>query len=195
MAKRVLAHMRSHVIAYVALFFALTGTAMALPGHNSVFSDDITNGEVKSADILDNGIRSNDVSDDTLANGGLGPSDLGPDSVGTSEIAIDGVDSSEIAPNAVRGSELLNHHVHSGTGVNVTDGTALDGDWQQVTATASCNTSEQLVGAYAEWTSGGDENSTQEIIPDFNANSVTARGITDNGTTETFRASAVCMDD
>jgi hypothetical protein len=130
-------------------------------------------------------VGSSDVRDDTLTNGGLGAADLGPGSV----------NSSEIVAGAVRGSELLNYHVHPGNGVNVSDGTALDGDWQQVTANASCTAGEQLVGAYAEWTSGGDEDSTQEIIPDFSANSVTARGITDNGTTETFRATAVCMFD
>jgi hypothetical protein len=196
MSRRILRHLRSHVIAYVALFFALTaGTAMALPGTNTVDSGDIINGQVKSADIAndkvntidlqDNQVRSSDVRDDTLANGGLGAADLAPDAV----------DSSEIAAGAVRGSELLNYHVHPGTSVNVTDGTALDGDWQQVNATASCTAGEQLVGAYAEWTSGGDEDATQEIVPDFSANSVSAHGITDNGTTETFRAVAVCLFD
>jgi hypothetical protein len=56
-----------------------------------------------------------------------------------------------------------------------------------------CAAGEQLVGWYAEWTSAGDENATQEIIPDFGTNSVTARGITDDGGTETFRAIAACM--
>jgi hypothetical protein len=195
MGRRILGHLRSHVIAYLALFFALTGTAMALPGTNSVDSGDIINGQVKSVDIAnekvntgdlqDNQVRSSDVRDDTLTNGGLGAADLAPDSVGTSEIAA----------SAVRGSELLNYHVHPGTGVNVNDGTGLDADFQQVTATATCTAGEQLVGAYAEWTTGGDEVATQEIIPDFSANSVTARGINDNGTTETFRAVAVCIFD
>ena len=34
------------MIAYLALFFALTGTAMALPGTNSVDSGDIINGQI-----------------------------------------------------------------------------------------------------------------------------------------------------
>jgi hypothetical protein len=195
MGRRILGHMRSHVIAYVALFFALTGTAIALPNHNTVFSDDIVNGEVKTLDIKDGAVKTEDVRDDTQPGGGLGAADLKPDAVGSSEIADNAVGSSEIQAGAVRGSELLSYHVHTGTGVNVNDGTALDGDFQQVTATAQCTAGEQLVGAYAEWTSGGDENATQEIIPDFGANSVTARGITDNGTTETFRAAAVCVFD
>jgi len=193
------------VIAYLALFFALTGTAMALPGTNSVDSGDIINGQVKSVDIAnekvntgdlqDNQVRSSDVRDDTLTNGGLGAADLAPDSVGTSEIAPDSVGTSEIAGSAVRGSELLNYHVHSGTAVSVNDVTGLNGDWTQGTATASCSAGEQLVGAFAQWTSAGDEVATQEIIPDFTANSVTARGIQDDGGSETFQATAVCMFD
>lgn len=43
---------RTTVVAYLALFLVLTGgTAVALNGSNTVFSDDITNGQVKSADI------------------------------------------------------------------------------------------------------------------------------------------------
>jgi hypothetical protein len=195
MGRRILAHLRSHVIAHLALFFALTGTAIALPGTNTVFTNDIVNGDVKSSDIAngkvntidlqDNQVRSNDVRDDTLANGGLGAADLAPGSV----------DSSEIVAGAVRGSELLNYHVHSGTAVSVNDATGLNGDWTQATATASCTPGEQLVGAYAQWTTAGDEVATQEIIRDFSANSVTARGIQDDGGVETFQASAVCMFD
>lgn len=231
MSRRILGHLRTHVIAYVALFFALTGgTAFALTGSNTVFSDDIVNGEVKTADIgggevrspdiLDSGVKATDIADGhvrspEIADGAVGTSELGANAVDTtkiadnavdtpkiaanavdsSKIADDAVGSSEVAPNAVRGSELLNYHVHNGTAVNVNDPTGLDGDFQQVTATASCTAGEQLVGFYAEWTSAGDENATQEIIPDFGANSVTARGITDDGGTETFRAAAVCMFD
>jgi len=39
------------IIACVALFAALSGTAVALKGHNSVLSDDIRNGQVKRQDL------------------------------------------------------------------------------------------------------------------------------------------------
>ncbi len=39
------------IVASLALFVALGGTATALHGHNSVFSDDIKNGQVKAADL------------------------------------------------------------------------------------------------------------------------------------------------
>jgi hypothetical protein len=66
----------ANVASAIALFVALGGgTAGALGGHNTVFSDDIVNGQVKTAD----------VADDTLSGGGLVAADLRANSVGSSE--------------------------------------------------------------------------------------------------------------
>ena len=66
-------HLRSNLVGYIALFcFATSGTAAALDGSDTVFTDDIVNGQVKSPDISNsNGVRSADVRDDTLDDGGL----------------------------------------------------------------------------------------------------------------------------
>jgi hypothetical protein len=75
--------LRSHltyanVISTLCLFLLLGGgTAVALTGSNTVFSDD----------IVDNQVYSADVRNDTLSGGGLGAADLKPSSVGTSEVA------------------------------------------------------------------------------------------------------------
>jgi hypothetical protein len=53
-------------LAMVALFVALGGTAAALDGSNTVFSDDITNGEVKSPDIRNGGVKAPDVGDNAI---------------------------------------------------------------------------------------------------------------------------------
>jgi hypothetical protein len=107
-------HLRSNVVGYVALFVALSGTAVALPATNTVFSDDIVNGEVKSKDISDsNGVRSADVRDDDKQGGGLAAVDLARGSVGSSEIATDGVGSPEIQQDAVRRSEIATDGVGS----------------------------------------------------------------------------------
>ena len=58
----------SMIVALIALFVALGGTAVALDGSNTVFSDDIVNGEVYSGDVRN----------DTLAGGGLAAVDLQP---------------------------------------------------------------------------------------------------------------------
>ena len=42
-------HIRTNVVGYIAIFlFAISGTATALAGSDTVFSDDIVNGEVKT---------------------------------------------------------------------------------------------------------------------------------------------------
>ena len=52
--------------AWICLLLILSGgTAYALDGRNTVFSDDIVNGQVHSADIGDGRVRSVDVADDT----------------------------------------------------------------------------------------------------------------------------------
>ena len=100
-------HLRSNVVGYLALFVALSGTAVALPATNTVFSDDIVNGQVKSKDISDtNGVRSADVRDDDRSGGGLAAIDLARGSVGSSEVATDAVGSPEIKADAVRGPEI-----------------------------------------------------------------------------------------
>lgn len=52
MPKTLLAHLRSNVVGYLALFLVITGgTAYALAGHNTVRSDDIVNGAVTLKDL------------------------------------------------------------------------------------------------------------------------------------------------
>ena len=49
-----LAHLRQQWLGALAVALVLTGgTAYALDGSNTVFSDDIVNGEVRTADIRD----------------------------------------------------------------------------------------------------------------------------------------------
>ena len=98
----------ANVISTLCLFLFLGGgTAVALHGTNTVFSDDIVNGEVKTQDISDNdGVSSADVRDDSLKDGGLGAADLSPDSVGTSEVAADAVGTDEIIDGSLGTSEL-----------------------------------------------------------------------------------------
>src|SRR6058998_3012786 len=86
MSAKLRAHIRGNIVGYVALFFALsTGSAVALSGSNTVFTDDIVNDQV----------RSDDVRNDTLGGGGLQAVDLRPDSVGASEVVNDSLGTAE----------------------------------------------------------------------------------------------------
>jgi hypothetical protein len=66
----------STVVAYLALFVALGGTAAALEGKNSVDSGDLRNNQVKSADVRN----------DTKRGGGLRERDIAANAVGSDEL-------------------------------------------------------------------------------------------------------------
>jgi hypothetical protein len=71
-------------LGFLALFFILTtGSAYALAGHNTVFSDDIVNGSVRSVDVKDGNLKGDDLDESTLSTvpdastvGGHAPSDF-----------------------------------------------------------------------------------------------------------------------
>jgi len=88
MSAKLYAHIRGNVVGYIALFFALsTGSAVALNGTNTVFTDDIVNDQVYSLDVRN----------DTLGGGGLAAVDLRPNSVGQSEVANGSLGTGEFA--------------------------------------------------------------------------------------------------
>src|SRR5215210_4275091 len=64
---RIGAHLRANVVGYVAIFLALSGGAVAATAaRNSVTSESIQNGEVKSADVHNGGLRGVDINESTL---------------------------------------------------------------------------------------------------------------------------------
>ena len=57
----------ANVVATLGLFLVLSGgTAVALTGSNTVFSDDIVNGQVKGVDVLDGTLTGGDVKESSL---------------------------------------------------------------------------------------------------------------------------------
>jgi hypothetical protein len=126
-------------VALIALFVALSGTATALTGTNTVTSDDIVAQNVKQSDIkagavtngklAANAISSGKVLDQTLLSADVGldaltASDLGTDSVGSDEIANSAVGSDEIASDAVGPSKVLNDSL---TGADIANTDSLGG--------------------------------------------------------------------
>lgn len=87
------------VISCLALFLALTGSALAAKA--SISSRQIVDGTVRTVDLRDNAVTSPKIADATVT-----AADLGTDSVGTDEIAKDAVNSDEIADNAVASPEV-----------------------------------------------------------------------------------------
>lgn len=95
------------VIACIALFMAMTGSALAI-GKNTVRSPQIVNGAVKTVDLGRNAVRGGKI-----ANGTVSAFDLGTDSVGPDEIAKDAVDSDEVAKDAIESDEIADNAVAS----------------------------------------------------------------------------------
>ncbi len=87
MSVQIRAHIRNNVVGYVALFaFAMSGSAYALSGTNTVDSGDIINGQVKAADIGAGQVKASDltagaVNGAKVANGSLSAADVDPTSL------------------------------------------------------------------------------------------------------------------
>ena len=80
------------VIACIALFAALTGSAIAAGvGKNTVRSPQIVDGTVRTIDLRDNAVAAGKIA---------------PDAVDTTEIAENGVDSSDVAPESLTAADL-----------------------------------------------------------------------------------------
>jgi hypothetical protein len=95
----------ANVMSTVAVFFAVGGgTAVALNGSNTVFSDDITDAQVTNSDLAANSVGPRKVVD-----GSLGPNEIVPDSLNAGRIAPNAVGGSELAANAVTGAKVTDN--------------------------------------------------------------------------------------
>lgn len=65
-SSRVRGHLRSNVYGLLAIFIALSGTAVALPGRNTVDSGDIRNSQVKGPDVARDTLTGGDIKESTL---------------------------------------------------------------------------------------------------------------------------------
>jgi hypothetical protein len=80
------------VISCVALFVALTGSALAVGvGKNTVRSPQIVDGTIRTTDLRDNSVAAGKIA---------------PDAVDTMEIAENGVESSDVAPESLTAADL-----------------------------------------------------------------------------------------
>jgi hypothetical protein len=159
MASRARNHIRSNVVGYIAIFlFAMSGTAMALDGSNTVFSDDIVNGEVRTADIRDGDVGTLDLADAQVRN-----VDLQDNSVDAAKIATNGVGAAEIATDAVNTDEILDNNVRTN---DVRNGTLGVDDLGTGSVASDEIADETVTGADLAGTGEGTNgfNGDQEII-------------------------------
>ena len=87
MVRTFFTHLRRQWMGALALFLVLTGgTAYALDGSNTVFTDDIVNGEVKTGDIRDANITKDD---------------LGPNSVNSAKVVDDSLTGGDVSESTL----------------------------------------------------------------------------------------------
>ena len=125
------------VISLVALFAALSGAALALPGTQTVNSGDIKDEAVKSIDLKDNAavtsddvvdesLTGTDVTDETIASNDVQNDDRcrsGPTSPTrrspAADVAGDTLQANDLAPNSVQSEEIgdgIHNHYEHGRG-------------------------------------------------------------------------------
>jgi len=118
LSRRIAAHIRSHVVAYLALFMAFGGTAYA---NLHVYSTDIVDGQVKSVDIGDGEVKSVDV-----ANAGLSGVDIQDHTIlGLFDIANSTVTSNNVMNNNLKGEDVKDGSL---TGADVGNGSLAGAD-------------------------------------------------------------------
>lgn len=209
------------VISLVALFAALSGAALALPGTETVNSGDIKNEAIKSidlkdgaavasADVVDQTITGQDVQDESLQSvdvqdGTLLSSDVADQALTGDDVAGDTLQANDLAPNSAGSSELqpasvgadeIGDQIKVRVGVdNVGGGTAENGAYNFGTATGSCVAGEELISGGGYWVNdaAADELTIAEVVPNHNGESVTVRGGNDSGDDATLVAYAECI--
>jgi Collagen triple helix repeat (20 copies) len=150
MTLRLLRHMRTHLVAYLALFFALGGTSIAavntLP-RNSVGSPQIKNGSIQKVDISRrtvaalHGLRGlRGLTGATGATGATGPAGA---------TGLQGIQGPKGAPAVASVTTRIDDS--DGTGVSVAAGANF-------TASISCNPGEIATGGGGVSGFGGDPN-------------------------------------
>ncbi len=111
MKARVRNHLRGNVVGYVAVFLALSGTATALGGSDTVFSDDIVNGEVKTPDLANNAvttgkIRNGHVLNDDLAANAVTGGKVEDATLGGSDVIDGSLSGGDLASDTVSGDDI-----------------------------------------------------------------------------------------
>jgi hypothetical protein len=134
--RRVRRHLTfANIASGIALFVALGGgTAVALSGANTVFSDDIVNDQVFSADVRN----------DSLSGGGLAAADLRAGSVATSEVADNSLGAVDLAPGSVGASEVTDSSL---TGTDIVNGSLGPTEFGTIPAARADNSATQTIAA------------------------------------------------
>ena len=144
-------------VAFVALIAALSGTAVALPGTNTVDSGDIKNNSVRSKDLRNNDVRgkdirtasvaSSDVRNDSLTGADIVESSLGKvPRAATADSATTATNATTAANAASLGGEPAGDYLND---IRMVTETSASDSTSPKTVTANCASGEEIVGGGA----------------------------------------------
>ena len=130
-SERIRHHLQSHIVAYLALFVALSGTALALPGKNKVKSNDIARSAVKGKAIADRAVGKAKLRDGAVSSSKLGAAAvisaaLADGAVTAPKLAEDSVTRGKIVQGSINGGKIANGAIDS---AKVDDGSLLGEDF------------------------------------------------------------------
>jgi hypothetical protein len=144
-SSRIIKHIKSSIVGYLALFLMLSGTAYAA---DTVFSTDIVDGEVKSVDVADNGLTGVDV-----ANGSLTGTDVANDTLTGVDVADNTIASADVTNNSLSGVDVADNTIASAdvtnnslSGADVADNTIASADVTDNTIASADVTNNSLTG-------------------------------------------------
>ena len=128
--RRILNHVRTNLVAYLALFLALSGTAAYAAPRLLVYSDDVVDGQVFSVDVADNNLTGVDIRDR-----GLTGVDIAASSLTGFEVATNSIPGFDIADNSLPGTKVADNTLtgadvaaNSLTGADVADNNLTGAD-------------------------------------------------------------------
>lgn len=143
MSSRIASHLRSNVVAYAALFVALSGTAYAA---NTVGSADIIDNSVASVDLKNSDVRGADVRDGTL-----GSLDVADESLQARDVADQSLTGLDIRDDSIGGAEIRESFVPSQStfsSYEPAQGIGLISEYQQLIWTGDDGNGGESGGAY-----------------------------------------------
>lgn len=183
-------HLQSHVVGYLALFVALSGTALALPGKKQVRSDDLANGAVTSKALAAKSVTAKKVgagavTAQKLGAGAVTAGKLGSGAVATATIADGAVTGPKLADDSVARQNIVQGTINGGKIANgaidsakVSNGSLLAEDFgagqisDGFAFTDEPNFSGSTVTGYASTTYNAPRNGRLLITATMGANAV-----------------------
>lgn len=165
------------LISCVALFLALTGSALAVGiAKNSVRSAQIVDGTVRTVDLRDNAVDSMKIAPDAVGN-----EEIAENAVTSSEVADQSLAAADLGPDSVSASELGPVTVRTNA-VKIAKGA-------NGSVSADCAAGEQVLGGGGQPGHFGTEMTSSRP----SGNGWLYQAVNNTGGEETITAYAVCL--